>query len=147
MSTATIEASPRELANRNWWKLAGDKERLDDALQRAKRDHDIPKIFELQEQLRDVNKAMIQARAAVLGEQITEAEAEAVRLQEQESEQAEQLSTLNLKLAELRDVTERLEGDFAELTFSRATTQNRLLLVRREVETRRGELRALVEGI
>jgi chromosome segregation ATPase len=147
MSSATIEASPRELANREWWQLAGEKERLDESIQRARRDHDIPRIFELQEQVRDVDKRMIQARAGILGEQIKEAEAEAARLQEQESEQAEQLSTVNFKLAELRDAAEQLEGEFGELNFARELTRNRVLLIRREAETYKTELRELIEAL
>lgn len=147
MSSATIEASPRELANREWWRLAGLKEQLTEAIQRARRDADVSRLFELQEQLRDVEKRMIQARAGILGEQIKEAEAEAARFQEQEEEQAEQLSTVNLKLAELRDAAEKLEGDFGELNFSRELTRNRLLLIRRQIESSRGELRQLVEAL
>jgi chromosome segregation ATPase len=145
--SATIETTEGTRAGREWWELAGQKERLDESIQRARRDADVPRLFELQEQARDLEKRIVQARAASLAEAIKEGEAEAARLQELEAEQLEEMAAINAKLTELRDAAEQLEGSFNELNFAREATQNRLLLVRREVETRRGELRALVEGV
>lgn len=147
MSATTTEPAESRGAATEWWALAVERERLDESIQRARRDADVTRLFELQEAARDLDRRMIQARAASLAEQIKAGEAEAQRLQEIQAEQLEDMAALNLEITALRDAIEKLEGDFSELNFARETTQNRLLLVRREVETRRAELRALVEGV
>lgn len=147
MSATTTEPAESRGAGAEWWALEVERERLEESIRRARRDSDVGRLFELQETARDLDRRMIQARAASLAEQIKAGEAEAARLEVVQAEQLEDMAALNLEITALRDAMEKLEGDFSELNFARETTHNRLLLVRREVETRRAELRALVEGV
>lgn len=128
-----------------WWTLAEKKESLSRALSRVRRDHDVKQIFALREQMASVEAEMVQARVDALAADIAERQYESARLTELRNEQAEVVAALSSAIQEKADEVFALQQRHAEAEFERLSTENRLTILRNEINSKTREVEKLIE--
>jgi hypothetical protein len=136
-----------EEAHKEWWRLAGEKDRLADAIRRAKRDGDAVLLLELRDREKVLAAHLLRTEAARLQCEVREREAERAQLVTVRDEQTEKLSELS---ADVADAVERLEATqqaYQLAEFERGLTLDRLRLLTSEIEQKRRELVSMVEGM
>ncbi len=136
-----------EEAHKEWWRLAGEKDKLDDAMRRAKRDGDAVLLLELRDREKVLAAHMLRTEAARLQCEVRELEAERARFVTVRDEQTEKLGDLAAEVEEAAEKLEATQQAYHLAEFERQTTLDRLRLLGSEIEEKKRELVSMVEGM
>jgi hypothetical protein len=138
----TVEAAQKE-----WWRLAGEKKRLDDAMRRAKRDGDAVLLLELRDREKVLTAHLLRTEATQLQCEVREREAERARLVKVRDEQTDKLGDLAAEVEEAVEKLEATQQAYHLAEWERSNTETRIRLLGSEIEEKKRELVSMVEGM